>query len=104
MDDSSSVSGLRSGRDCTVHQSGSEVELSGALNLCSGRSTVSTAPENPVRSTSYPVLSLADAIAAVPKIEAQYRSTKVDREIAAKMIGYSGLSGPANKSLAALAQ
>ncbi|MEO5867671.1 MAG: hypothetical protein ABIS14_06945, partial [Sphingomonas sp.] len=34
----------------------------------------------------------------------QYRSSKVDREIAAKMIGYSGLSGPANKSLAALAQ
>lgn len=49
-------------------------------------------------------MSLADAIAAVHKIEAQYRSSKVDREIAAKMIGYSGLSGPANKALAALAQ
>lgn len=57
-----------------------------------------------VRSPSYPVLSLSNAITAVAKIEAQYRSAKVDREVAAKVIGYSGLSGPANKSLAALAQ
>lgn len=57
-----------------------------------------------VRSPSYPVMSLSDAVSAVRKIEAQYRSAKVDREIAAKVIGYSGLSGPANKSLAALAQ
>jgi len=62
------------------------------------------APENPVRSPSYPVMSLADAITAVGKIEGQYRASKVDREVAAKMIGYSGLSGPANKALAALAQ
>lgn len=65
---------------------------------------MSTAPDNPVRSPSYPVMSLADAVAAVHKIEGQYRSSKVDREIAAKMIGYSSLSGPANKALAALAQ
>lgn len=65
---------------------------------------MSTTPDSPVRSPSYPVMSLADAVAAVHKIEAQYRSSKVDREIAAKMIGYSGLSGPANKALAALAQ
>lgn len=57
-----------------------------------------------VRSPSYPVQSLADAITSVRKIEAQYRSAKVDREVAAKVIGYSGLSGPANKALAALAQ
>lgn len=65
---------------------------------------MSTTPDSPVRSPSYPVMSLADAIAAVHKIEGQYRSSKVDREIAAKMIGYSSLSGPANKALAALAQ
>jgi hypothetical protein len=57
-----------------------------------------------VRSPSYPVQSLADAITSVRKIEAQYRSAKVDREVAAQVIGYSGLSGPANKALAALAQ
>lgn len=57
-----------------------------------------------VRSPSYPVFSLSDAITVVRKIEAQYRSAKVDREVAAKIIGYSGLSGPANKALAALAQ
>jgi hypothetical protein len=50
------------------------------------------------------VWPLAEAITAVGKIEAQYRSAKVDREAAAKIIGYSGLSGPANKALAALAQ
>ncbi|WP_156028634.1 hypothetical protein [Sphingobium chlorophenolicum] len=61
-------------------------------------------PDNTVRSPSYPVMSLADAITAVGKIEGQYRASKVDREVAAKMIGYSGLSGPANKALAALAQ
>lgn len=65
---------------------------------------MSTTPDTPVRSPSYPVMSLADAVAAVHKIEGQYRSSKVDREIAAKMIGYSSLSGPANKALAALAQ
>lgn len=65
---------------------------------------MSNAPETPVRSPSYPVWPLSDAIAAVAKIEAQYRASKVDREIAANIIGYSALSGPANKALAALAQ
>jgi hypothetical protein len=32
-----------------------------------------------------------------------YRQNAVDREVAAKLIGYSGLSGPASKALAALA-
>lgn len=59
---------------------------------------------SPVRSPSYPVMSLADAITAVRKIDAQYRSSKVDRVAAAKLVGYSSLSGPANKALAALAQ
>jgi hypothetical protein len=65
---------------------------------------MSNGPETPVRSPAYPVWPLSQSITAVAKIEAQYRSAKVDREIAAKIIGYSGLSGPANKSLAALAQ
>ena len=65
---------------------------------------MSISPDNAVRSPSYPSMSLADAITAVGKIEGQYRASKVDREVAAKMIGYSGLSGPANKALASLAQ
>lgn len=48
-------------------------------------------------------MSLRDAVEAVSKIERQYRSSPVDRELAAKLIGYSSASGPANKSLAALA-
>ena len=39
----------------------------------------------------------------VAKIEKVYRQSQVDREVAAKLIGYSGLSGPASKALAALA-
>lgn len=57
----------------------------------------------PVRSPSYPNMPLADAIAAVRKIEEQYRSAPVERADGAKILGYSSLSGPANKSLAALA-
>jgi len=57
----------------------------------------------PVRSPSYPVMSLKDAVAAVAKIEAQYRTAPVDRTLGAKLIGYQGLSGPANQALAALA-
>lgn len=58
----------------------------------------------PIRSPSYPIIPLGDAIERVGKIEKLYRLSQVDREAAAKLIGYSGLSGPANKSLAALAQ
>lgn len=61
-------------------------------------------PPKPVRSPSYPNASLSEAIAGVRKIEKLYRSAPVDREVAAKLIGYSSLSGPANKALAALAQ
>lgn len=57
----------------------------------------------PVRSPAYPSMSLKDAIHAAKKIEAIYRSSPVDRELGAKLIGYSSLSGPANKALAALA-
>ena len=56
-----------------------------------------------IRSPSYPVLSLGDAVAGVGKIEAQYRANAVERVSAAKLLGYSSLSGPAAKALAALA-
>ncbi|MGE0154555.1 MAG: hypothetical protein AB7R90_18205 [Reyranellaceae bacterium] len=57
----------------------------------------------PIRSPSYPNMALGEAIEAVGKIERQYRSAPVDRTVAAKLIGYTVLSGPANKALAALA-
>lgn len=57
----------------------------------------------PIRSPSYPSMPLSSAVEAVEKIERQYRSNAVDRELAAKLVGYSSLSGPANKALAALA-
>ena len=56
-----------------------------------------------VRSPSYPSMALGGAIEAVGKIETLYRGSAVGREAAAKLIGYSSLSGPANKALAALA-
>lgn len=65
---------------------------------------MSNGPETPVRSPAYPVWSLSESVTAVAKIEGIYRNGKVDREAAAKLVGYSGLSGPANKALAALAQ
>jgi hypothetical protein len=58
----------------------------------------------PIRSPSYPVMPLSEAIAGVRKIESLYRLSQVDRAAAAKLIGYTSLSGPANKALAALAQ
>ncbi|MDT8758195.1 hypothetical protein MZO42_05755 [Sphingomonas psychrotolerans] len=62
------------------------------------------APAAPVvRSPSYPNAPLGEAVAQVAKIEKLYRQGPVDREVAAKLIGYSGLSGPASKALAALA-
>lgn len=61
-------------------------------------------PTSPaVRSPSYPNAPLEDAISQVAKIEKLYRQSPVDREVGAKLIGYSGLSGPASKALAALA-
>lgn len=63
-------------------------------------SNTSTAP---IRSPSYPNMPLREAVAAVAKIEALYRSAPVDRTVAVKLLGYSSLSGPANKALSALA-
>lgn len=68
--------------------------------------TTSTPPPSgppAVRSPSYPNAPLEDAISQVAKIEKLYRQSPVDREVGAKLIGYSGLSGPASKALAALA-
>ncbi len=48
-------------------------------------------------------MSLEDAIGAVKKIETVYRTSRVDRGEAAKLLNYSSLSGPAAKALAALA-
>lgn len=56
-----------------------------------------------IKSPNYPSLGLADAIDAVAKIEGQYRSSAAAREDAARLMGYTSLSGPATKSLAALA-
>lgn len=61
------------------------------------------APPKPIRSPSYPGMALRKAIEDVGKIEKIYRSSPIDRVNAAKLIGYSSLSGPANKALAALA-
>jgi len=64
---------------------------------------MSVSPSKPIRSPSYPNMSLRDAVAKVGIIESQYRSSAVDRLVAVKLIGYSGMSGPANMALAALA-
>ncbi len=56
-----------------------------------------------IRSPSYPSLSLEAAVKAVRKIDEKYRTAAVDRKDAAGLIGFSSLSGPANKALAALA-
>ena len=57
----------------------------------------------PIRSPSYPSMSLAEAIASVRKIEAVYRTNVVDRAQAARLIGYTSISGPSNMALASLA-
>lgn len=66
-------------------------------------SDAQTPGPKPIRSPSYPNMSLREAVEEVSKIERLYRSTPVDRTQAAKLIGYSTNSGPANKALAALA-
>lgn len=57
----------------------------------------------PIRSPSYPNMPLREAVELVGRIEQQYRSNPIDRMLAARLIGYTTLSGPANKTLAALA-
>jgi hypothetical protein len=48
-------------------------------------------------------MGLEDAISAVEALHRQYRNSTIDREVAAKLIGFNTLSGPAAKALAALA-
>ena len=55
-----------------------------------------------IRSPSYPALSLRKAVDAVGKIYEVYRTSPVDREAAAKLMGYSSLSGPASSAVGAL--
>ena len=64
---------------------------------------MSNLAKKPLRSPSYPNMSLEDAVTAIAKIDRVYRTTPVDRGEAAKLIGYRSLSGPAAKALAALA-
>lgn len=58
--------------------------------------------EASIKSPSYPSTSLEDAVIGIRAIEVEYRGTPVDREEAAKILGYSGLNGAANKALSAL--
>lgn len=64
---------------------------------------MTTVATKPIRSPSYPSSGLNEAIGHVRKIEAQYRLSPVDRVDAAKLIGYSGISGPSAQALSALA-
>jgi len=64
---------------------------------------MTTDTQKPIRSPSYPSMSLRDAISKVAIIEANYRASAVDRTVGAKLIGFNSLSGPANMALAALA-
>lgn len=64
---------------------------------------MTSAATKPIRSPSYPSAPLSEAIGQVRKIEAQYRLSPIDRVDAAKLIGYSSLSGPASAALSSLA-
>lgn len=59
--------------------------------------------QKPIQSPSYPSMALPDAVEAVRKIEAAYRGSPADRIDAAKLLGFSGASGPSNMALASLA-
>jgi hypothetical protein len=56
------------------------------------------------RSPRYPNFSLRTAIKQAEKIFQADRRNVLDRDVAAKHMGYSGLSGPADKSIATLVQ
>lgn len=64
---------------------------------------MASAAAKPIRSPSYPSTGLSESIGHARKIEAQYRLSPVDRVEAAKLVGYSSLSGPAAQALSALA-
>lgn len=56
-----------------------------------------------VQSPGYPNMSLPKALAAVKKIHDADRRNPIDRLVAAKHIGYGGLSGASDKAIASLA-
>lgn len=55
-----------------------------------------------VRSPGYPSVPLSEAIAFAKKIHERNRQQPVSREVAAHDIGYSGLTGSADRALSAL--
>ena len=54
------------------------------------------------RGISYPILSLEKAIEAVQKIDSEYQKAAIDREAAAVLLGFSGLTGSSGRTLGAL--
>ena len=56
------------------------------------------------RSPNYPNISLPDAIARARKAYDLDRDAPLDREVAAKHIGYSGRSGASDKGIGSIAQ
>src|SRR4051794_18574026 len=56
-----------------------------------------------IQSPGYPNISLSKAIARVRTIHSADRRNPIDREVAAKHMGYSGQSGASDKMLASLA-
>jgi hypothetical protein len=64
--------------------------------------SATTEKQTRIQSPSYPSLALKDAIAAVAKIDGRYRLSSVDRVDAARLLGYTGMTGPSNMALAAL--
>lgn len=57
-----------------------------------------------LRSPNFPALTLEDALKSVASLYSRVRKTTVDREVAAKELGYSGLTGWSLKVLGALNQ
>jgi hypothetical protein len=55
------------------------------------------------QSPAYPSISLSKAISLVRKIHEADRRNPIDRAVAAKHIGYGGLSGASDKTLASIA-
>ena len=56
-----------------------------------------------IRSPSYPSMPLSEAVTKVRTLHDVYRTGPIDRENAAKLLGYRGRTGPANQALASLA-
>ena len=54
------------------------------------------------RGISYPILSLEKAIKAVKQIDSEYQKAAIDREAAAILLGFSGLTGSSGRTLGAL--